>query len=189
MEPEYGYIYVRDNLFYQSENVYKVGITRNLYARENTYKTGEVIKGKFIIIIQVPFKLLNNLDNNLKLRLQSYNINKGGGSEFYTRDVIEIIIQYLHDINIPHTIMNNNIDNHSLIDWLKNKYINKSFDDTENLYCEYLSFDYRPKISNKDFFNFLETNFLIYFDKKKNIFWDTHNLMNFLKEKGLNIYN
>ena len=46
-----GYIYIRNNESYNKYNVCKLGITTNLYNRHSTYKTNEIICGKFILII------------------------------------------------------------------------------------------------------------------------------------------
>lgn len=55
-----GYIYIRTNEWCQMKNVYKVGITKSIIDRNNSYITGEIIRGSFIKIFE-----LNN-DEQLK---------------------------------------------------------------------------------------------------------------------------
>ena len=47
---EFGIIYLRDNKWFQKENVIKMGITISLKNRNSTYITSEIERGKFIYI-------------------------------------------------------------------------------------------------------------------------------------------
>ena len=47
-----GYLYIRTNEWCDLKEVYKVGITKSIKDRNNTYITGEIIKGNFIKIFE-----------------------------------------------------------------------------------------------------------------------------------------
>jgi len=48
-----GYIYIRNNDWYKSNNVYKIGITTSIKDRNNTYITGELYRGYYIKIYEI----------------------------------------------------------------------------------------------------------------------------------------
>ena len=48
-----GYLYIRTNEWCDLKEVYKVGITKSIKDRNNTYITGEIIKGNFIKIFEL----------------------------------------------------------------------------------------------------------------------------------------
>ena len=50
-----GYIYIRNNDWYKSNNVYKIGITTSIKDRNNTYITGELYRGYYIKIYEIFF--------------------------------------------------------------------------------------------------------------------------------------
>jgi superfamily II DNA or RNA helicase len=105
MNTSKGFIYLRDNIWYQRENVIKMGITTFAKDRNNTYITGEIERGEYICLIEIPLDRMKILDKYLKVFCKSYNIYKGGGTEFYDRCVIELIEPYLNDINIDFKVL------------------------------------------------------------------------------------
>jgi hypothetical protein len=145
---EYGFVYVRDTPSYKIDNVYKVGITKNLLSRHSTYKTSELKNGKFIIAIKIPLRHLAQADKNIKDLLRQSNVFYNGGTEFYTRDnTIENIIQYFSNINISHEILNeyqiyNNEGIVYFYKWITNMIQNEELNSNllENLYNNYLNY-------------------------------------------------
>lgn len=101
----YGYIYFRDNDWYSRENVIKMGITENIIDRDGTYITGEVFRGNYPKVIQVPLHSLPILDRCLKHYFQSYNVYKMGGTEFYQKCVMDLVDEYLNKTNIDFHIL------------------------------------------------------------------------------------
>ena len=79
-----GTIYLRDNAWYKMENVIKMGIASFAKDRSSTYITSEVERGEYIYVIEIPLDKMKILDKCLKSFFRSYNIYKGGGTEFYT---------------------------------------------------------------------------------------------------------
>ena len=52
-----GYIYVRNHPSYDLLNACKLGKTQNIPERDITYATGEIVRGNFDIIFEVPINL------------------------------------------------------------------------------------------------------------------------------------
>lgn len=86
MNTSKGFIYLRDNNWWLRENVIKMGITTFAKDRNNTYITSEIERGEYICLIEISLDKMKLLDKYLKSYFKSYNIYKGGGTEFY--DVI-----------------------------------------------------------------------------------------------------
>jgi superfamily II DNA or RNA helicase len=92
-----SYIYIRDNIWYNSENIFKVGITTSIKDRNNSYITGELYRGFYIKIYELninPLKL-KLIDNLFKKDFKHLNIYFDGGTEFYDRCIINLIETFL----------------------------------------------------------------------------------------------
>lgn len=100
-----GTIYLRDNVWFKSENVIKLGISSFAKDRSNTYITGEVKRGEYICLIEIPLNKMKLIDECLKHYFKSFHINKGGGTEFYDRRIIDLIEPYFKNLNIPYKIL------------------------------------------------------------------------------------
>ena len=120
-----SYIYVRSNNWYKIENVVKQGVSECFIERENTFTRSEIIKGEYILIIQVPLNKLKLIDKLLKNYLTPYNIYKGGGTEFYTINIIKMIPEFLEKTNIEYRILTNDeimaIERKQRLQLIKNK--------------------------------------------------------------------
>lgn len=106
MDKPKGNIYLRDNSWYKRENVIKMGISSFAKDRNNTYITGEVERGEYICVIQIPLDKMKFIDKSLKNYFKSYHIYKGGGTEFYNRHIIDLIEPYFKKINIVYKVLN-----------------------------------------------------------------------------------
>jgi predicted helicase len=100
-----GTIYLRDNAWYKTENVIKMGIASFAKDRSNTYITGEVERGEYIRVIEIPLDKMKILDTCLKSYFKAYHIYKGGGTEFYNRCIIDLIEPYLKKLNIECNVL------------------------------------------------------------------------------------
>jgi predicted helicase len=100
-----GSIYLRDNAWYKMENVIKMGIASFAKDRSNTYITGEVERGEYICVIEIPLDKMNIIDKYLKFYFRPYHIYKGGGTEFYNRCIIELLEPYLEKLNIDYKVL------------------------------------------------------------------------------------
>ena len=102
-----GYIYIRIHTSYDKYNVCKLGKTINLIERNSTYKTGEVESGYFEYAIEVEIKKLDIIEKLLQnhFKLLGYYYYLDGGIEFFTKDIIPLIIPYLKTLNLQFTVL------------------------------------------------------------------------------------
>ena len=104
-----GYIYIRDNKWFKSENVYKVGITStSIIDRSSSYITGEIYKGIYVKIYEfdVNKEKLRIIDNLLKREFNHLNIYFDGGTEFYDRIIIDNIEAFFNKYNLKYITKN-----------------------------------------------------------------------------------
>jgi len=120
-----SYIYIRDNIWYSSENIFKVGITTSIKDRSNSYITGELYRGFYIKIYELninPLKL-KLIDNLFKKDFKHLNIYFDGGTEFYDRCIINLIETFLIENKID--FISKTEDELKRINRDKNNIINK----------------------------------------------------------------
>ena len=106
-----GYIYIRSNEWCELKKVYKVGITKSIKDRNNSYITGEIIRGSFIKIFELEFnnandKQLKYIDNIIKIKFKKLNVYIDGGTEFYDMSIIDKIDDFLLKNNIKFKLVN-----------------------------------------------------------------------------------
>ena len=89
----YGYIYIRSHHSYKYNeyDLCKLGKTINIIERNSTYKTGEVECGSFILVIRISKMKLDLIEKILQNKFKAFNYYKGGGIEFYKKDIISLI--------------------------------------------------------------------------------------------------
>jgi predicted helicase len=100
-----GYIYIRNHLSYDKYNVCKLGKTINIVERNSTYKTGEVESGYFELIIKLNKNKLDIIEKILQINFKNYHYYLNGGTEFYKKEIIPLIIPYLQTLNLEFTIL------------------------------------------------------------------------------------
>ena len=105
-----GYLYIRTNEWCDLKDVYKVGITKSIRDRNNSYITGEIIRGNFIKIFElnVNENQLNYIDNIIKIKFEKLNVYINGGTEFYKKEINEKIEEYLNKSKIEFKLVNEN---------------------------------------------------------------------------------
>jgi hypothetical protein len=120
-----SYIYIRDNIWYNSENIFKVGITTSIKDRSNSYITGELYRGFYIKIyeLNVNPQKLKIIDNLFKKDFKHLNIYFDGGTEFYDRCIINLIETFLIENKID--FISKTEDELKRINRDKNNIINK----------------------------------------------------------------
>ena len=105
METNNGYIYIRCHLYYDIDNICKLGKTKNISNRDNTYATGEYKRGYFELVI----KILSHDDTIVEKILQKYfknfHLKIDGGSEFYNKQIINEIIPFLLKTSIKFKVL------------------------------------------------------------------------------------
>ena len=102
-----GYIYIRVHDSYEKYNVCKLGKTLNLIERNSTYKTSEVECGFFELVIEIKKEKLDIIERLLQNHFKSleYYYYLDGGTEFFKKDIISLIVPYLKTLNLKFTIL------------------------------------------------------------------------------------
>ena len=105
-EPLYGFIYVRSNKWWDTHNTIKLGITTNLYNREATYITTEIMYGKYDLIIKIQYDKLRLIEKMMHAYFENKHIYySGSGTEFYHKSIIPSIIPFIEDMGLQYEII------------------------------------------------------------------------------------
>jgi len=94
-----GFVYIRDNELCVLKNIYKLGIASFAKNRDDSYITYEHKRGEFIFILEIPLDKMKIIDKLLKNYFKPYNNYLGGGTEYYNRDILNLIEPYFQKLN------------------------------------------------------------------------------------------
>lgn len=123
-----GYIYLRDNDWFQQEEVYKMGIMTNGKSRDSTYSTGEVKRGTFVLVIEIAWCQMKRFDLVLKHHFQKLNKRFDGGTEFYSRSVLKYLVPFVKS-RLPCRVLSqeevDKMERKERDDVLRQNYLNK----------------------------------------------------------------
>lgn len=94
-----SYIYIRIHTSY--DNACKLGKANNIPDRDSQYATGEIKRGYFHSVFEVPIQHVCMIERLLQFEFKHFNIKHDAGTEFYHQDIIPLIEPYfiLHNIN------------------------------------------------------------------------------------------
>ena len=116
-----GYIYVRNHSSYEIMNICKLGKTHNIPERDSQYATGELKRGNFIIVFEVPIKKMGIIERLLQYEFCKYNVKYDAGTEFYNKQIIMLIEPYLINLGVDYKkLSNQEIHNLLRINRIKN---------------------------------------------------------------------
>lgn len=90
-----GYIYIRNHSSYQIFNACKLGKANNIPDRDAQYSTGEIQRGYFQSVFEVPINIVGIVERLLQYEFSHLNIKYNAGTEFYNIQIIELIEPYL----------------------------------------------------------------------------------------------
>jgi superfamily II DNA or RNA helicase len=77
-----------------------MGKTTNIPERDMQYATGEIKRGYFELVIQVPILKLNIIERLLQNEFCYLNVKHDAGIEFYNKKIITLIEPYLTNIKL-----------------------------------------------------------------------------------------
>lgn len=97
-----AYLYGRFNEWWDIYNAFKLGKSRNIPERDATYITSEIRRGKFVFVLEVDDIILDELEQDLMVYFNEYNVYIDGGKEFFKKEIIGLIFEYLDDNNIEY---------------------------------------------------------------------------------------
>ena len=82
-----GYIYIRNHISYDTYNACKMGKAINIPERDSVYATGEIERGYFEDVYEIPIKKMDIVERLLQYEYHSLNIKYNGGTEFYNKNI------------------------------------------------------------------------------------------------------
>jgi len=98
----FGFIYLRDNKWYQQENIIKMGKANNIPERDTQYATGEINRGFFDMVFEVPIEKMGIIERLLQNEFRELNVKYDAGTEFYNKKIISLIEPYLITLGIKY---------------------------------------------------------------------------------------
>ena len=90
-----GYIYVRNHSSYDVDDACKMGKAINIPERDTQYATGEIKRGYFEAVFEVPIKKMEIVERLLQNEFRELNVKYDAGTEFYNKQIITLIEPYL----------------------------------------------------------------------------------------------
>ena len=88
MNSKKAYIYVRIHPSYELENACKMGKTINIPERDTQYATGEIKRGYFEAVFEVPIEKMGIVERLLQNEFRELNVKYNAGTEFYNKKII-----------------------------------------------------------------------------------------------------
>jgi superfamily II DNA or RNA helicase len=102
MKLNYGYIYIRYHEAYDKYDAFKLGITTNIPDRDTQYATGEIKRGIFEIVFEIPIEKMKNIEYLLHRKFCDFNCKINGGKEFFNKKIITLIEPFLINIGVKY---------------------------------------------------------------------------------------
>jgi len=97
-----GYIYVRNHPSYDVDDACKMGKANNIPERDTQYATGEIKRGYFEVVFEVPIEKMEIVERLLQNEFRELNVKYDAGTEFYNKKIITLIEPYLITLGIKY---------------------------------------------------------------------------------------
>jgi len=97
-----GYIYVRNHPSYDVDDACKMGKAINIPERDTQYATGEIKRGYFEVVFEVPIEKMGIVERLLQNEFRELNVKYDAGTEFYNKKIITLIEPYLITLGIKY---------------------------------------------------------------------------------------
>ena len=97
-----GYIYVRNHPSYDVDDACKMGKANNIPERDTQYATGEIKRGYFEAVFEVPIEKMGIVERLLQNEFRELNVKYDAGTEFYNKKIITLIEPYLIILGIKY---------------------------------------------------------------------------------------
>jgi superfamily II DNA or RNA helicase len=94
-EAQQGFIYIRRHQSYDAHNACKLGRANNIPERDMQYATGEIERGYFEMVFELPIEKVAFIERLLQYEFRDYHIKYDAGTEFYNLNVLDLIEPYL----------------------------------------------------------------------------------------------
>jgi len=100
-----GYIYLRNNELCILKKILKLGKTKNIKNRGDSYTTYEHEIGFFVLVIEIELNKIDLIEKMLKNYFQYLNNYKGHGLEYFDISIIDEIEFYFKKLNIEYKVL------------------------------------------------------------------------------------
>ena len=97
-----GYIYVRNHPSYDVDDTCKMGKAINIPERDTQYATGEIKRGYFEAVFEVPIEKMGIVERLLQNEFRELNVKYDAGTEFYNKKIITLIEPYIITLGIKY---------------------------------------------------------------------------------------
>ncbi len=107
MNKPHGYIYIRIHPSYDEYDACKLGKASNIPDRDAQYATGEIKRGYFEKVFEVPNEKVGIIERLLQYEFRDFNIKYNAGTEFYNKQIINLVEPYLVSLGIQYKTLTN----------------------------------------------------------------------------------
>lgn len=97
-----GYIYIRNHPSYDIYDACKMGKANNIPERDTQYATGEIKRGYFEVVFEVPIEKTGIIERLLQIEFHELNVKYDAGTEFYNKKIITLIEPYFITLGIKY---------------------------------------------------------------------------------------
>ena len=97
-----GYIYIRNHPSYDVDDACKMGKAINIPERDTQYATGEIKRGYFEAVFELPIEKIGIVERLLQYEFRELNVKYDAGTEFYNKKIITLIEPYLITIEVKY---------------------------------------------------------------------------------------
>ena len=118
-----GYIYVRNHPSYDVDDACKIGKANNIPERDTQYATGEIKRGYFEAVFEVPIEKMGIVERLLQNEFRELNVKYDAGTEFYNKKIITLIEPYLITLGIKYK----NLSKQEISDLVRCNRVRKTF--------------------------------------------------------------
>lgn len=102
MSESKGYVYIRNHPSYDVDDACKLGKANNIPERDTQYATGEIKRGYFEAVFELPIEKMGIIERLLQYEFRELNIKYDAGTEFYNKRIITLIEPYLITLGIKY---------------------------------------------------------------------------------------
>ena len=146
-----GYIYVRNHPSYDVDGACKMGKANNIPERDTQYATGEIKRGYFEPVFEVPIEKMGIIERLLQYEFRELNVKYDAGTEFYNKKIITLIEPYLITIGIKYK----KLSNQEIIDLVK---CNRVKETIKKINIQSLIHILKSKRTNKQIVSYIPRN-------------------------------
>ena len=108
MNSNNGFVYIRQHIYYDYDKICKLGKSKNILDRDNSYATSEYKRGYFRLVIEISNDQIFDdtyVEKLLQRYFKNYHSKINGGNEFYKNKIIDEIVPFLSNTLIKFKVL------------------------------------------------------------------------------------